>query len=114
MQEQGPLGHHAHHPGEDSWGRVFDGTKHVVDTMSVMGAWQASRGEGSVEVAEFACNAPRTAVRFVRLNIKHAATQWGVSLWRMEVYGRQVLACQPALKSMLHGVHDTAPPEALL
>ena len=34
--------------------------------------------------------------RYLKLNIKHAATAWGVSLWRWEVYGRPFTACTPA------------------
>eukprot|EP00802_Teleaulax_amphioxeia_P027230 Tamp_28512.p1 GENE.Tamp_28512~~Tamp_28512.p1 ORF type:complete len:154 (+),score=9.58 Tamp_28512:276-737(+) len=39
------------------------------------------------------CQAPAAAVRYVRLEIKRRATQWGVSVWRFQLYGSPVQNC---------------------
>ena len=40
------------------------------------------------------CAAPAAAVRHVRLLIRKRATLWGVSLWRLHVWGSRVAACR--------------------
>uniref|UniRef100_A0A7S0DU09 F5/8 type C domain-containing protein n=1 Tax=Hanusia phi TaxID=3032 RepID=A0A7S0DU09_9CRYP len=40
------------------------------------------------------CYAPTRAVRYVRLLIRKPSTSWGVSIWRLQIYGKQLAKCK--------------------
>mmetsp|Transcript_22814 Transcript_22814/g.56340 ORF Transcript_22814/g.56340 Transcript_22814/m.56340 type:complete len:268 (-) Transcript_22814:322-1125(-) len=65
--------------------------KHVIDTVNISSEW----GKQTLEtnVPDLSCNAPVSAVRFVRLLIHKPATRWAPSVWRFEVHGNKIRGC---------------------